>query len=122
MVERKPFVEEFWTRCETTYCDGEGAESFADFIGRIKTMLDELKKADAKKIVVFTHGQLIRSLMWLMLTGKQEVGNVEMKQIYEFMNSIPYPNTAFIKLNFIENELFVSPISTEHLESELITY
>lgn len=122
MAERKPLIEEFWQRCEANYCDGEGAESFVDFTWRIKKTLDELKQSPKKKIIVFTHGQFIRSLMWLVLTRQYNIGNQEMKQIYKFMVSVPYPNTAFIKLLFVEQEAYISSILTEHLPSELISF
>lgn len=122
ILERKPLVQEFWKRSEARYCDGDGAESFSNFVGRINDTLEKLRDLEHETIAVFTHGQFIRSLMWLILTGKEEIGDREMKTIYNFMVSVPYPNTAFIKLRFIGKEIYLSPISTEHLESELISF
>lgn len=122
MGERLPFVQEFWKRCEADYCDGEGAESFADFIARTQKAIEELKNSKHERIVVFSHGQFIRTLMWLILTGRKVNGNDEMKMIYEYFCAVPYPNTAFVKLNFIGDEIYISSISTEHLPLEKISY
>src|SRR5213083_102674 len=32
MEFRRPFVKAYWDKCETEYCDGDGAESFSAFI------------------------------------------------------------------------------------------
>jgi len=43
-------VNEYWQRLDPDYIDGEGAESFRQFIGRAKTALDRLNRlADGSK-------------------------------------------------------------------------
>jgi broad specificity phosphatase PhoE len=46
--------------------DGAGAESFFDFICRAQSFLDQLAKHPAQDIAVFSHGQFINAVAWLI--------------------------------------------------------
>src|SRR2546430_7532250 len=58
--EREPLLHAFWERCDPLYNDGEGAESFADLIGRVQYTLEQIKRYDQGFIAVFSHGLFVR--------------------------------------------------------------
>jgi broad specificity phosphatase PhoE len=92
-------------------------ESFVDFIGRVHETIERLKNSEHQTIPVFTHGQFIRAIMWLFLTGQGEINSMAMKEFYYFLLAFSFPNPGFIKLNFSESETCISNIITNHLKS-----
>jgi len=66
MTDRKPFVNGYWLRADPDYCDGEGAESFNGFLVRARTTLSMLKSREEKFIAIFTHGQFMCGVKWLL--------------------------------------------------------
>lgn len=122
MAMRKPLVDEFWTRGDADYCDGGDAESFAAFVGRVQDTMEKLKTSEHKAIAVFTHGQFIRAVMWLFLTGTREINSKAMTEFYHFLLAVSFPNTGFIKLTFSGDDTSLSPILIDHLRSPLISY
>ena len=61
-ADRRPHVERYWTAADPTYCDGEGAESFAGFLRRVEASLARLAALPAGSLAyVFGHGQFIQA-------------------------------------------------------------
>lgn len=61
-ADRRPHVERFWAACDPAYCDGEGAESFGDFLRRVEACLTRLAALPPTSLVyVFGHGQFIQA-------------------------------------------------------------
>jgi probable phosphoglycerate mutase len=86
-MDRKPYVEEYWRRGDAKFVDGEGAESFDDFISRVKTAigkLEELHGDGLKNVYLFGHG-LFLVAMKHVLEGNLTVG---MPAIYSLSGSI----------------------------------
>lgn len=59
---RSTAVAEYWDRSDPLWNDGGGAESFADFIGRVDAALLRLRERVGQTVVVFTHGYVIHAL------------------------------------------------------------
>lgn len=57
VAQRRDWVEAYWAKADPAFTDGEGAESFLDFISRAQSFLDRLAEHPAHDIVVFSHGQ-----------------------------------------------------------------
>ncbi len=121
-AERKPLVDEYWNRSSVDYCDGNGAESFGDFISRARNTLEDFKNSVHETIAVFSHGQFIRAMMWLVLTDRKEINSNSMREFQHFLIAVPFQNTAMVKITFIEMETFLSPIIIEHLPTQLISH
>jgi broad specificity phosphatase PhoE len=121
---RRPFVEQYWSRRDPHYIDGEGAESFADFIRRVHQAIDGLWSCRSEFVAVFGHGLFMRAMIWRMLFGAQPVNASTMLSFRHFMVATSMPNTAIIKVDLVANsqEARVSNIITAHLPSELITH
>ena len=57
--QRRPLVIKYWEKLDPFYSDGDNAESFHEFIIRIKDTLEKIKTLPYKNIYIFTHGQFI---------------------------------------------------------------
>jgi broad specificity phosphatase PhoE len=124
IADRRPFVEKYWSRRNPHYTDGEGAESFADFIRRVHQAIDGLWSCQSESVAVFGHGIFMRAMIWRMLFGAEPVNASTMSSFRHFMVATTMPNTAIIKVDLLANtqEARVSNIITAHLPSELITH
>lgn len=66
VAQRRGWVEAYWHRAEPRYREGDGAESFSDFIARAQSFLDRLAAHSAQDIAVFSHGQFLNAVAWLL--------------------------------------------------------
>lgn len=66
-AERHAEVEEYWNRGDAFTAFGNGAESFARFIGRVETMISRLKDLKGGNLIaVFTHGYVMHAAGFLL--------------------------------------------------------
>jgi broad specificity phosphatase PhoE len=123
-ADRRPYVDAYWSRCDPRYIDGEGAESFADFIGRVQRAIDGLWSCQSEFVAVFGHGLFLRAMIWRMLFGAQPVNATTMSSFRHFLVATTMPNTAITKVDLLASvrEARISNIITAHLPSELITH
>ena len=123
-ADRRPFVEAYWSRWDPHHIDGEGAESFADFIRRVQQAIDGLWTCQSEFVAVFGHGLFFRAMIWQMLFGAQPVNATTMLYFRRLLVSTAMPNTAITKVDLLANvqEARISNIITAHLPSQLITY
>ena len=57
-----PHLERYWSEADPDYCDGEGAESFANLLRRCESALARLAAMPAASLgYVFGHGQFIQA-------------------------------------------------------------
>ncbi|MBU8975862.1 histidine phosphatase family protein [Lysobacter sp. MMG2] len=61
-AQRMPMVTQYWQRADPFHIDGEGAESFAQFVGRLRAFHRRLWQQEGH-VVVFGHGQFLRGFM-----------------------------------------------------------
>jgi broad specificity phosphatase PhoE len=96
-AERAPAVADFWRRCDPDYCDGPDAESFAQFVGRVKSELDFLAKVDDGAIAV-SHGQFMT--MARLICEKPSTTPAELMRIFlAETKEQPVHNTARLTLD-----------------------
>jgi 2,3-bisphosphoglycerate-dependent phosphoglycerate mutase len=119
--QRKPMVRDYWERADAAYNDGPDTESFADFMTRVRETLDKLEARKEKFIAVFSHGQFIRALMWMIITGRRQITENSMAEFHEFMAAVSMNNAAILKLEFKGSETYLSGIITSHLSPDLLT-
>jgi broad specificity phosphatase PhoE len=60
---RKPLADDYWRRCDPAYIDGPGAESFAQFMNRVRTFHDRLLELSEDFVIAIGHGQFFRALL-----------------------------------------------------------
>ncbi|MNH31438.1 hypothetical protein D3C79_918060 [compost metagenome] len=90
MAQRKHWVDQYWLKSDPAYCDGAGAESFHDFIARAQAFLDRLEEHPAGDIAVFSHGQYLNAVAWLLERKPQFLDGLAMAdwRAYEIENHI----------------------------------
>lgn len=121
VAQRRAWVEEYWSRSDPKFRDGAGAESFLDFTSRAQSFLGRLAEHPAEDIAVFSHGQLINAVAWLVERKPQRIDGRAMGDWREFeiKNHVPngfgyllskHPNETAWK---VSSELFASRPSRE---------
>ncbi len=60
---RRPWVEEYWRRCDPDYQDGPDAESFRSFVMRLHDFHRRLIALDGAFVAVVGHGQFFRAYL-----------------------------------------------------------
>jgi len=113
--ERRKFVDAYWSRLDQYYVDGEGAESFTQFLKRVESIVERLKRREEESIAVFSHGQFILAVLsWLM-----QLIFDNMQQFRHFLLANEMPNGAMIKVYLQQTgEVRFSPFLTSHLIQE----
>lgn len=103
--ERKPWVSDYWQRCDPHYVHGAGAESFAAFKSRIIGRLKQLEKSPYDFIIVFAHGHVMRAIWQYLITGNTLFDNNCMAGFRDKMTRLPVPNTAIFRASF-QNDIW----------------
>lgn len=91
VAQRKGWVNEYWLRADPAHRDGCGAESFLDFVARARACLNRLAQHSATEIVMFSHGQFLNAIAWLLEAKPQLLDGRAMAdwRRYEIDNHIP---------------------------------
>lgn len=84
VAQRRAWVEEYWAKSDPAFTDGEGAESFLDFISRAQSFLDRIAEHPAQEVAVFSHGQLINAVAWLIECRPQKIDGQAMAEWREY--------------------------------------
>ncbi|CAN5456544.1 histidine phosphatase family protein [soil metagenome] len=98
LPERTIMVEDYWSRCDPFFCDGDGAESFADFIKRLEAFHQCLLNQKGFLVVV-GHGQFFRAYQLGLLQGFAATP-IWMQQFRTKERSQPMVNSEVLKLEF----------------------
>jgi 2,3-bisphosphoglycerate-dependent phosphoglycerate mutase len=114
-AERAPLSDTFWARYDPYYSDGPGAESFADLIARSRAFLEQSRALPDGFVAVYTHGLFMRAVLWTALITPTTLTPDLMRRCRRFMGGLIVPNGSIIKLLIRDEELFFSPVLTDHL-------
>ncbi len=96
--DRLPMVQAYWDRCDPFYCDGEWAESFADLIKRAHQAIDKLKRLEARHVVVFSHEQFIKAVLWLIAGDRTPLDPEKMKSFRQVLLTDRIPNCGKVEI------------------------
>jgi broad specificity phosphatase PhoE len=113
--QRKPMVEEYWTRCDPEYSDGDQAESLAELIYRTRDFLRRLAEMEGELIFVFTHEYFIKAVIWEVLALGSNIDAGFMAAFRKFSTSFAIPNTAVMKMVLDECGFSLRKIDSSHL-------
>ena len=64
--DRKPDLMSFWTKADPDHRDGDGAESFNEFVDRCRATVDKMKDVEGDTVVVFCHGYVMNCIRYLV--------------------------------------------------------
>jgi len=90
--QRRPWVAAFWQAADPLAVDGPGAESFADFVGRVRTALDRLAALPAASVAMFGHGQFMQTLRWWVAESPARLDADAMRAFRAFDLAHPIAN------------------------------
>lgn len=93
-AQRKPHADGYWQRADAAYVDGPGAESFTRLLGRAERMLRRLAALEADNVLVFSHGQFIRAVLWWLEYGERAKEPESMRRFRATDSADPVPNTG----------------------------
>src|SRR5712692_9322779 len=114
--DRRPMVDDYWERNDPFYNDGDGAESFIQFISRVSAVLERLRYCREDFIAVFTHGQFMRAVWWLLNTYPGKIDSHSMREFRNLLESISIPNGAILQVKLRGREkTCVGDIIVSHL-------
>ncbi|KTC00812.1 histidine phosphatase family protein [Pseudomonas syringae] len=92
VAQRRGWVEAYWARSDPAFTEGAGAESFLEFIARAQSLLVRLAEHPAQYIAVFSHGQFINAVAWLIERTPQRIDGRAMADWREYEITNPVPN------------------------------
>jgi broad specificity phosphatase PhoE len=78
-AERHERINEYWERLDPDYIDGEGPESFRQFLSRVQASSDRLIRLPNGLTVMFTHAQFIRGMRFWRDNEERDIERI-MKQ------------------------------------------
>ena len=64
--ERRPDLMAFWTKADPDHRDGEGAESFNEFVDRCRVAIRTMKDAPGDTVLVFCHGYVMNCIRYIL--------------------------------------------------------
>jgi broad specificity phosphatase PhoE len=120
--ERRPLVDAYWERCDPFYRDGPQTETFANFAERAHEAQTRLLERTEEYTIVFTHGLFTRLFLWLLLTPPAAMDAMRMRRFLSFIGGMRVPNTAIIKFQVIDAQLYTVGISMPHLTDEHLSW
>ena len=119
-LDRKPLVAAYWSRNDADYCDGPGAESFSNLLARSNTTVGQIKNLDHDFVVVMSHGQFMRAVIWLLLHELEDMKIETMTGFHGFLEAVSIPNAAIFRIAPNQGgQLWFSSIFGSYLPQEL---
>ena len=91
VADRREWVDAYWAKADPGFTDGEGAESFLDFMSRARSFLERLEAHHAHDIIAYSHGQFINAVVWLIERKPLRIDGGAMVdwREYEIANHVP---------------------------------
>ncbi len=118
-LDRQKPVDEYWLRLDPESRDGDAAETFAAFWGRVEAFLAACLSVTGH-VAVFSHGQFIRGVMLRALSGP--LPPVEaMVRFRAFRQAVALPNAAMVVLALSSRGPMLGPVTTDHLPRGLLS-
>lgn len=102
--DRKPMAEAYWKAGNSTASDGPGAETFTELLKRAEITLNRLTASKAEHILIFSHGQFIRAVAWLINHGKTAGEPDFMRRFRELEAKEPLMNCAGYELTIRDGD------------------
>jgi broad specificity phosphatase PhoE len=98
--ERLPMVNEYWEKCDANFIHGSGAESFNQFIERVRGCIQRFRSMNHNFTTIFTHGHVIRAIR-LLMDFNQFNSEISMKLYRDNMLKLPVYNSEIFELSLL---------------------
>lgn len=103
-ADRKPHAQSYWEKADSGFTDGPGAESFDHLLGRADAMLAKISRHDARNVLVYSHGQFIRAVAWLIKHGEHSGCRDLMREFRAIDSQKPFNNCWSYQLVFADGQ------------------
>ncbi|MCX6720334.1 MAG: phosphoglycerate mutase family protein [Candidatus Staskawiczbacteria bacterium] len=91
-IERDPWKAEYWSNSNPKHNDGEGAESFIDFMDRVRKAIEKIKRKKENFIVLFSHGYTIAAVKYILEKKPRKITSEVMRDFKKYFKANPVPN------------------------------
>ena len=122
-AERMPAKEVFWSHKDMFRRDDDTAESVYDLLERTKKSITKALDSEHEFVMVFTHGQFMKTIWLLLAEGGWHKGYMEfepdMDKFKNFLEGACIPNTAILKVKVENDQVWVT---TYHDEERYIDF
>lgn len=120
-VQRSPHYARYWGRHDPDFRDENGAESFTDFLNRVRAAVTKLQELPpGERVPVFCHGYFMQAVR-LLLLFPQRPDRQMMPESLTLNDHEPIANTEFLELR-VENGVarllgqnHITPLTLERL-------
>ncbi len=92
-LEREPWRDDYWKKSDPHHNDGEGAESFVDFMERVRDTLKKIEKRKENFIVLFSHGYTIAAVKYILEKNPRKITPKVMQDYKKYFKANKIPNT-----------------------------
>ncbi|HJT55273.1 MAG TPA: histidine phosphatase family protein [Ktedonobacteraceae bacterium] len=119
-AQRRPEVERYWQKADPEDADGLGAESFKDFIERVRKFLKRLEDVQEKyeNVAIFSHEQFINAALWLIDRKPAGISSTTMREFRTYLDNNHIPNGAIVQLQFSPwDNCWKHEVVTAHLKN-----
>ena len=100
-ADRKPLAEAYWQRADPHFHAGGGADTFAEFNGRVSDFLHRAWSTLPHGSLLFGHGIWMALLAWRLSDNRAETG-ADMAAFRAFQSSLHVANASLWRLDGTE--------------------
>lgn len=110
---RRPWIEAYWEKADPHFVDGDGAESYANFVMRVRDMLARLAALDSGpeeplNIAIFSHGQFMKGVWWDVAEASPDITPETMQAFYAQHRAATIANAESLYLRWTGNGWLVA--------------
>lgn len=116
-IERKHLADDYWTKSDPLYIDGDAAESFASLANRARNFMHDARDLNGDTIFVFTHQQFLSMTLWEILKPGRNIDAEFMSGYKRFYDLADIPNAAKVTVLFDGEVFYSGKIDSSHLLS-----
>ena len=97
-AERDPWKKEYWENSNPLHNDGDGAESFLDFMDRVRKAIKKVNGRKENFIALFSHGYTIAAVKYILEKNPKKITPEVMRDFKKYFKENPVPNATKIEL------------------------
>jgi broad specificity phosphatase PhoE len=101
--QRREPVREYWERCAPDFCDGEGAETFDDFMRRIRAFLGQLRLESKPFTAIYAHAYIIKAFIWETLYHGDRSSPEFMRGFRALHQNLRIPNGTILPIHLSQD-------------------
>lgn len=93
-MQRRPWVEAFWEKADPHHRDGHDAETYTEFVARIRFVLAKLTELPPQTVAIFSHGQFMKAVHWEIAQRGPAITPQTMRDFRAFHLAAPIANAS----------------------------